>query len=388
MEDLLSVSFGELFLKGKNRNKFFKAAIDNIKRNIEDIGYEDMYLESSKLYIKANKNDFENLIKEIKKVFGIIYISEIKRCEKNKESIESALKEILDNMDIKNKTFKVITNRVDKSFEIKSPEFSQMIGGFILKNYAKDNNLKVDVHNPDFKVFIDIKKYAYVYANRHEGIGGLPIGSSGNGLLLLSGGIDSPVAGFMMAKRGMKIDCLHFHSYPFTSKRALQKALDLGKILSQYTGKMRIYSVNMAEIYKSINKNCRRNQTTILSRRFMMRIGKKISAKNNYNALITGESLGQVASQTVESMAVIEDATNLPIFKPLVALDKTEIIDRALFIGSYEKSIEPFDDCCSIFAPSNPITKPKLKYIKESESKLDIEELENNAIENMEIFDI
>lgn len=388
MEDLLSVSFGELFLKGKNRNKFFKAAIDNIKRNIEDIGYEDMYLESSKLYIKANKNDFENLIKEIKKVFGIIYISEIKRCEKNKESIENALKEILDNMDIKNKTFKVITNRVDKSFEVKSPEFSQMMGGFILKNYAKDNNLKVDVHNPNFKVFIDIKKYAYVYANRHEGIGGLPIGSSGNGLLLLSGGIDSPVAGFMMAKRGMKIDCLHFHSYPFTSKRALQKALDLGKILSQYTGKMRIYSVNMAEIYKAINKNCRRNQTTILSRRFMMRIGEKISAKNNYNALITGESLGQVASQTVESMTVIEDATNLPIFKPLLALDKTEIIDRALFIGSYEKSIEPFDDCCSIFAPSNPITKPKLKYIKESESKLDIEELENHAIENMEIFDI
>lgn len=388
MEDLLSVSFGELFLKGKNRNKFFKAAIDNIKRNIDNIGYEDMYLESSKLYIKADKNNFDNLIKEIKKVFGIIYISEIKRCDKNKESIENALKEILDNMDIKNKTFKVITNRVDKSFEIKSPEFSQMMGGFILKNYAKDNNLKVDVHNPDFKVFIDIKKYAYVYANRYEGIGGLPIGSSGNGLLLLSGGIDSPVAGFMMAKRGMKIDCLHFHSYPFTSKRALQKALDLGKILSQYTGKMRIYSVNMAEIYKSINKNCRRNQTTILSRRFMMRIGEKISVKNNYNALITGESLGQVASQTVESMAVIEDATNLPIFKPLVALDKTEIIDRALFIGSYEKSIEPFDDCCSIFAPSNPITKPKLKYIKESESKLDIEELENNAIENMEIFDI
>lgn len=388
MEDLLSVSFGELFLKGKNRNKFFKAAIDNIKRNIKDIGYEDMYLESSKLYIKADKNDFDDLIREIKKVFGIIYISEIKRCDKNKESIENGLKEILDNMDIKNKTFKVITNRVDKSFEIKSPEFSQMMGGFILKNYAKKNNLKVDVHNPDFKVFIDIKKFAYVYANRHEGMGGLPLGSSGNGLLLLSGGIDSPVAGFMMAKRGMRINCLHFHSYPFTSKRALQKAVDLGKILSQYTGNMRIYSVNMAEIYKSINKNCHRNQTTILSRRFMMRIAEKISEKNSYDALITGESLGQVASQTVESMTVIEDATKLPIFKPLIALDKTEIIDRALFIGSYEKSIEPYDDCCSIFAPSNPITKPKLKYIKESESNLDIENLENKAIENMEIFDI
>ena len=388
MQDLLSVSFGELFLKGKNRNKFFKAAIDNIKRNIEKIGYEDMYLESSKLYIKADKNDFKDLIKEIKKVFGIIYISEIKRCDKDIKSIENALKEILDNMDIKNKSFKVITNRVDKSFNIKSPDLSQMMGAYILKNYAQKNNLKVDVHNPDFKVFIDIKKYAYVYANRHEGIGGLPLGSSGNGLLLLSGGIDSPVAGFMMAKRGMRINCLHFHSYPFTSKRALQKAIDLGKILSQYTGKMRIYSVNMAEIYKSINKNCHRNQTTILSRRFMMRIAEKISEKNNYHALITGESLGQVASQTVESMTVIEDATKLPIFKPLIALDKTEIIDRALFIGSYEKSIEPFDDCCSIFAPSNPITKPKLKYIKESESKLDIEELENKAIENMEIFDI
>ena len=388
MQDLLSVSFGELFLKGKNRNKFFKTAIDNIKRNIEKIGYDNMYLESSKLYIEADKKNFESLIKEIKKVFGIIYISEIKRCDKNLDSIENAIKEILDDMDLKNKTFKVITNRVDKSFDIKSPELSQMMGGYILKNYAQKNNLKVDVHNPDFKIFIDIKKYAYVYANRHEGIGGLPLGSSGNGLLLLSGGIDSPVAGFMMAKRGMKIDCLHFHSYPFTSKRALQKAIDLGKILSQYTGKMRIYSINMAEIYKSINKNCRRNQTTILSRRFMMRIAEKISEKNNYHALITGESLGQVASQTVESMTVIEDATKLPIFKPLIALDKTEIIDRALYIGSYEKSIEPFDDCCSIFAPSNPITKPKLKYIKESESKLEIEELENNAIENMEIFDI
>ncbi|WP_040397203.1 tRNA uracil 4-sulfurtransferase ThiI [Anaerococcus senegalensis] len=388
MQDLLSVSFGELFLKGKNRNKFFKTAIDNIKRNIEKIGYDNMYLESSKLYIEADKKNFESLTKEIKKVFGIIYISEIKRCDKNLDSIENAIKEILDDMDLKNKTFKVITNRVDKSFDIKSPELSQMMGGYVLKNYAQKNNLKVDVHNPDFKIFIDIKKYAYVYANRHEGVGGLPLGSSGNGLLLLSGGIDSPVAGFVMAKRGMRIDCLHFHSYPFTSKRALQKAIDLGKILSQYTGKMRIYSINMAEIYKSINKNCRRNQTTILSRRFMMRIAEKISEKNNYHALITGESLGQVASQTVESMTVIEDATKLPIFKPLIALDKTEIIDRALFIGSYEKSIEPFDDCCSIFAPSNPITKPKLKYIKESESKLEIEELENNAIENMEIFDI
>ncbi|MDY3005464.1 tRNA 4-thiouridine(8) synthase ThiI [Anaerococcus sp. AGMB00486] len=388
MNDLLSVSFGELFLKGKNRNKFFKSAINNIKRNIKDIGYDDMYLESSKLYISADKEKFDSLIIEIKKVFGIIYISKIKKCDKDINKIEEATSEILDNMDLKDKTFKVETNRVDKSFDIQSPELSRIIGAYILKKYASKNNLSVNVHNPDFKVFIDIKKYAYIYADRIEGNGGLPVGSSGNGLLLLSGGIDSPVAGYMMAKRGMKINCIHFHSYPFTSKRALNKALDLAKILSQYTGEMKVFSINMAEIYKAINKNCNRNQTTILSRRFMMRISEKICQKNNYDAIITGESLGQVASQTLESMSVIGDATNYQIFKPLVALDKIEIINRAIHMGSYEKSIEPYDDCCSIFAPSNPITKPKLNYIKDSEKKLSIEKLESEAIENMEIFDI
>lgn len=388
MEDLLSVSFGELFLKGKNRNKFFKSVIDNIKRNIKDIGYNNMYLESSKLYISADTDKFDSLISEIKKVFGIIYISKIKRSEKEIKSIEESVSEILDKKDLKNKTFKVETNRVDKSFELKSPELSKEIGAYILKKYGNTNNLSVDVHNPDFKVFIDIKKYAYIYTDRIKGNGGLPVGSSGKGLLLLSGGIDSPVAGFMMAKRGMNINCVHFHSYPFTSKRALAKAIDLAKILSKYTGEMKVYSINLSEIYKEINKNCKRNQTTILSRRFMMRISEKICELNNYDALITGESLGQVASQTIESMNVIENATNYLIFKPLVGLDKTEIIDRAIEMGSYEKSIEPYDDCCSIFAPSNPVTKPKLKYIENSEENLDVEELVNKAISNMEIFEI
>ena len=388
MKDLLSVSFGELFLKGKNRHKFFNSAISNIKRNIKDIEYDDMYLESSKLYIVADKNNFDRLINQIKKVFGIIYISKVKRVEKNLDDIYMAINEILSNLNIKNKTFKVETNRVDKSFELKSPEVSRKAGAYVLKKFANENNLSVDVHNPDFKVFIDIKKYAYVYVQRIKGNGGLPVGSSEDGLLLLSGGIDSPVAGYMMAKRGMTVNCLHFHSYPFTSKRALNKAIDLAKILSEYTGPMKIYSVNMAEIYKSINKNCQRNQTTILSRRFMMRIAEKISSKDNYDALITGESLGQVASQTIESMKVIGESTRLPIFKPLIALDKSEIIDRAKKMGSYEKSIEPFDDCCSIFAPSNPIIKPRLKNIKNSEKNLDIESLVNSAIENMEIFEV
>lgn len=388
MKDLLSVSFGELFLKGKNRHKFFNSAISNIKRNIKDIEYDDMYLESSKLYIVADKNNFDRLINQIKKVFGIIYISKVKRVEKNLDNIYMAINEILSNLNIKNKTFKVETNRVDKSFELKSPEVSRKAGAYVLKKFANENNLSVDVHNPDFKVFIDIKKYAYVYVQRIKGNGGLPVGSSEDGLLLLSGGIDSPVAGYMMAKRGMRVNCLHFHSYPFTSKRALNKAVDLGKILSQYTGPMKIYSVNMAEIYKAINKKCQRNQTTILSRRFMMRIAEKISSKDKYDALITGESLGQVASQTIQSMSVIGEATKMLIFKPLVALDKSEIIARAKKMGSYEKSIEPFDDCCSIFAPSNPIIKPKLEYIKKNEENLDIQSLVNSAIENMEIIKV
>ena len=237
-------------------------------------------------------------------------------------------------------------------------------------------------------MFIDVKDNVYVYSKRFKGLGGLPIGSSGRGLLLLSGGIDSPVAGFMVAKRGMKIDCLHFHSYPFTSKRALQKAIDLAEIMSAYTGKMRVYSVNLANIYKAINQNCERRETTILSRRFMMRIANKISEANGYQALITGESLGQVASQTIESVAVINDSSDLPILRPLIAMDKKDIIDISLKIGSYDKSIEPYDDCCSIFAPDSPVTKPKLNFIKMSEENLDIDALEDEAIKNMENIEI
>ncbi len=363
MEWMLAVSFGEIFLKGKNRHIFYRTAIDNIKRNIRDIPYEDMYSESSKLYIKADKKYFEKIKDNILKVFGISYVSYVIKTSKNVDDIYEACK-----IDL-NEYF----------------ELSSKIGGFILRDFP---NLKVDVHAPDFKVFIDIKDNVYVYSKRFEGLGGLPIGSSGRGLLLLSGGIDSPVAGFMVAKRGMKLDCIHFHSYPFTSKRALQKALDLAEIMSSYTGKMRIYSINLANIYKSINQNCERRETTILSRRFMMRIANKISEENDYQALITGESLGQVASQTIESVSVINESSERPILRPLIAMDKKDIIKISKDIGSYEKSIEPYDDCCSIFAPDSPVTKPKLKYIKMSEEKLDIEALENEAINNMEIIEI
>lgn len=386
MQWLLAVSFGEIFLKGRNRNAFYKTATNNIKRNIRDIGYEDMYSESSKLYIKANRKDFDKLTEEIKKVFGIIYISEVVKCEKNLEDISDNSKEMIKFYGKeKDYTFKVESKRTDKSFPLTSPELNAKIGGDILKEY---NDLKVDIHNPDFTVFIDVKSSAYIYIKRTRGLGGLPLGSSGEGLLLLSGGIDSPVAGFMMAKRGMNINAIHFHSYPFTSKRAHQKAMDLAKILSKYTGKMTVYSINLAEIYKAISKNCPRRETTILSRRFMMRIASKISEKYEYQALITGESLGQVASQTIESMSVINESSEYPILRPLIAMDKKDIIEISEKIGSYEKAIEPYDDCCSIFAPDSPVTKPKLKYIEKSEENLDIESLEDEAINNMEIIEI
>lgn len=386
MEWMISVSFGEIFLKGKNRHVFYKTAIDNIKRNIRDIPYYGMYSESSKLYIKADKENFDALKDNILKVFGISYVSYVIKSEKNLDSIYEAAKLDLEEYFSDRKySFKVESKRTDKSFKYKSPELSAKIGGFILRDFPK---LKVDVHNPDFKVFIDVKENVYIYSKRFKGLGGLPIGSSGRGLLLLSGGIDSPVAGFMVAKRGMKIDAIHFHSYPFTSKRAQQKAMELAEIVSAYTGKMRIYSINLANIYKAINQNCDRRDTTILSRRFMMRIANKISETNDYQALITGESLGQVASQTIESVSVINESSERPILRPLIAMDKKDIIDISLKIGSYEKSIEPYDDCCSIFAPDNPVTKPKLKFIKASEENLDIQALESEAISGMEIIEI
>ena len=386
MKWMIAISFGEIFLKGKNRNIFYKQATENIKRNIRDINHGQIYSESSKLYIEADRDNFEKLKDNILKVFGISYVAYVLKTEKNLDNIYAAAKKLVESAYAdKDYTFKVESKRTDKTFELKSPELSAKIGGFLLRDFK---NLKVDVHNPDFKVYIDVKENVYVYIDRFEGLGGLPIGSSGKGLLLLSGGIDSPVAGFMVAKRGMKIDCLHFHSYPFTSKRALQKAIDLGGILSAYTGKMTIYSINLADIYKAINQNCDRRETTILSRRFMMRIANKIAEKNEYQALITGESLGQVASQTIESISVINDSSEIPILRPLVAMDKKDIIDISYKIGSYEKSIEPYDDCCSIFAPDSPLTKPKLKYIKMSEENLDIEKLENEAIDKMEIIEI
>lgn len=387
MEYLISVSFGELTLKGDNRFDFENRIIRKIKKAIKDFKIDEFYKEQGKVYIKADRLLYPKMIEKIKKVFGIFYICEVLRCKKEIEEIKEMTKKLIFDLDFKDeKTFKVFVNRVDKKFTPKSPEMSKILGGVILKNFSKV--LKVDVHNPKIKVFIDVKEYVYGYVKRYKGFGGLPIGSSGRGLLLLSGGIDSPVAGFVMGKRGMQIGAIHFHSYPFTTERGEEKVKTLAKILSNYVGNFTLTSINLLAIQKEIASKCPEKEITILGRIFMMKISEKLAKKQNYNALITGESLGQVASQTVEGLNVVDNLTDISIFRPLIAMDKTEIIEIANTIETYETSILPFEDCCTVFLPKHPVTKPKIEDIKKSLSILNVEKLINDAIENKKVYDI
>ncbi|NMA86529.1 MAG: tRNA 4-thiouridine(8) synthase ThiI [Tissierellia bacterium] len=387
MEKLISVSIGEIALKGLNRKYFEDQLISKMKKAIGDIEYNKIYKEQGKIYIEAPGENLDLIIDRVKKVFGLVYISPCYRVGKDMEEIERAsieiVKEKLGSSSVK--TFKVESSRSDKSFPMKSPEISSHMGGVILENFE---DLTVDVHNPDFYLYIDIKKNAYVYIDRIEGHRGMPVGTNGHGLLLLSGGIDSPVAGFMMAKRGMQISGVHFHSYPFTSERAEEKVKNLAKKLSLYTGNIRLYSVNILNIQKELNKDCPEKEMTILSRRFMMRIAEKIAISNSLNALITGESLGQVASQTIEGISVVNSSVNMPILRPLIGLDKVDIIDISKDIDTYELSILPYDDCCTLFSPKHPVTKPRLEDIENSEKNIDVASLVKNAIENMEVYNI
>ena len=387
MDRVLSISFGEIALKGKNRKYFVDKLISRIKDAIKDFSYERIYREQGKVYVETSEKDFRPIIDRLRKVFGIVYISPCIRVEKDMEAIEKAVIKIMEEKLSKSpvKTFKVKTSRVDKSFPIKSPEVSRRIGGVVLKNV---DGIKVDLHNPDIYLFIDIKEEAYIYIDRIKGYGGLPVGTNGKGLLLLSGGIDSPVAGFLMAKRGLEISGIHYHSYPFTSERAEEKVKTLARILSSYTGRMKLYSVNILEIQKEINAKCPEDEMTILSRRFMMRIAEKVAQRDNIDVLITGESLGQVASQTVQGLTVTNAAVDMPILRPLVGFDKVDIIDIAKEIETYETSILPYDDCCTLFLPKHPVTKPRLSDIERSEESLQIDKLVNEAIENMKVYHI
>ncbi|WP_308534290.1 tRNA uracil 4-sulfurtransferase ThiI [uncultured Peptoniphilus sp.] len=386
MEKCISMSLGELILKGKNRNQFLRKLISQVEKHIKDLPHGKVYHNMGKVYVEVYENE-DLIINRLKHVFGIVYISPSYRIETDEEKIKEALREILDKELSENsyKTFKVLTKRVYKSYPLNSMEISRNLGGFVLKNYP----LKVDVHKPDLNIYLDFKKdYSYIYTQKIRAYGGLPQGTNGRGLLLLSGGIDSPVAGFLMAKRGIALDLLHFHSYPFTSERAEEKVKKLGEIVASYSGKMTMFSVNLLNIQKEISKNCPEDEMTLISRRFMMRIAHSLSEKNSYDAIITGENLGQVASQTIDGLKVTDAITNKLVFRPLIGMDKMDIIRIAEEIGTYETSILPYEDCCTVFLPKHPSLRPRLQDMEKSEENLNIETLVEDAINNMKIIKI
>lgn len=387
MDKVISISFGELALKGQNRNFFENKLLKNIKNTVKELGNSKIYKEQSKIYIEYEEDYESQLIKRLKRIFGIVNICPCVRVEKNLDAIKEQSLKILEEARKKRdiKTFKVNVNRADKRFQPNSMQVAREVGGYILKN---SNEFTVDVHNPDIYINIDIRTYCYIYTDKIKAYGGLPVGTNGKGLLLLSGGIDSPVAGFMIAKRGVAISAVHFHSYPFTSERAEEKVKTLAEILTKYCGRIKLYSINLLNIQKQINENCPEDEMTIISRRFMMRIAEKIALDNEIDALITGESLGQVASQTIKGINVTNSSVNLPVLRPLIGMDKVEITEIAKEIGTFETSIQPFEDCCTVFLPKHPVTRPKLENIQESESALDIDALITDAIERMKIYEI
>ncbi len=387
MEKVLSMSLGEIVLKGKNRGQFMSKLLGQIKKAISDLDHGNVYHSMGKIYIDGYRDEKE-LIKRCKHIFGIVYICPCIKVKSDLKEIEEAVVSFVGEKLKENpnfKTFKVHCKRAYKSYPMNSMEFNNKLGGAILKNFP----LKVDVHNPDFYLYLDFKKEnSYIYTEKIKAYGGLPRGTNGRGLLLLSGGIDSPVAGFLMAKRGIALDVLHFHSYPFTSQRGEEKVIKLAEKISSFSGKMTMYSVNLLNIQKEINKNCPEDQMTLLSRRFMMRIADKLSLDNSYDAIITGENLGQVASQTIDGLKVTDIITRKLVFRPLIGMDKINIIDIAREIGTYETSILPFEDCCTVFLPKHPSLRPEVEEMENSEEALDIDSLVEKAINDMKIIKI
>lgn len=388
-QNILIVRCGEVALKGMNKPYFERMLVDRIRRNLKAFKGVDIKRQEGLIFVRAEKDlDIDAIIKETAKVFGVASISKAVEAEPNLDAIGEAAVEYMMNL-IETRgveTFKVEAKRADKNFPIKSPEIGRIIGAKVLVGCKV---LKVNVHEPDVLLHVDVRHdKAYIYEGKVNGFGGLPLGTNGKGMVLLSGGIDSPVAAWMMAKRGMMIEAVHFHSYPYTSPRAQEKVEDLAKILATYVGKFKMHTINLLPIQEQIVMNCPEEETTILVRRFMMRIAEKIAEKNDCMMLITGENLGQVASQTAESLVVTDASVSKPVMRPLIAMDKTEIMDKAKEIGTYEKSIEPYEDCCTVFLPKHPTTKPKLEKILESENKLDCEALIEAAVASAEVINI
>lgn len=383
MKNAIIIRYCEIHLKGKNRGFFEKLLKENIKRSLRGINFKFTEMHSRYLIEDFDEFDYEIITEKLKKIAGIHTYSKALVVENSFEQIEQAAKTLCAE---KNGTFKVATNRADKTFSPNSMETSMLIGGRLLEAYPKQ--LKVDVKNPDFTVFIDIREdgKSFVYTDVVHCLSGMPVGSAGKGLLLISGGIDSPVAGYMTAKRGMKLNCLHFHSFPYTGEAAKEKVIELTKKVGEYNGGINLFVVSFTHIQEAIHKHCPEEFMITIMRRFMMRIAQRLAEQQGDQAIITGESLGQVASQTIESITSSNSVVTMPVLRPLIAFDKIDIIEIARKIDTYETSILPYEDCCTVFLPKFPAIKPNLERVKKAESKLDIEGLIDEAFKNVEKY--
>ena len=385
MKEIILIKYGEIILKGLNRHIFEDKLVGNIKKAVGDSAH--VYKSLATIYAEPREGaDIDELIAKIRNVFGIVSIARAAVCEKELSDICAAAAEYLKDELSHVKTFKVETKRADKKYPLKSPQISAEVGGALLDAFK---NLSVDVKNPDLIVNVEVRESAaYVYGGRIRGRGGMPTGTAGKAMLLLSGGIDSPVAGYMIAKRGATLEGIHFFSHPFTSELAKQKVLDLARELKGFTGSLRVHIVPFTQPQLQMREKCPAEHLTLIMRRMMMMIASEIAKKQGALCLVTGESLGQVASQTMEALAVTDDAASLPCFRPVIGMDKEDIVSIARDIGTFETSILPYEDCCTIFVPKHPTTRPKLEKILASEALLDVETLVRDAVEGTEVVDV
>ena len=384
MNDIILLKLGEIVLKGLNRRSFEQRLINNVRYRLAPIGKFKVYCLQSTVYVEAAEEnaDIDSAFEALRKVFGIINLVRAAACEKDADKIAALAKVYLKDDMERAKSFKVESKRSDKAFPMSSIQLSQYVGGELAEAFP---DTPVDVHDPDLTVHIEIRDLAaYVHAAPVPGAGGMPIGSNGTAVTLLSGGIDSPVSTYMICKRGVRLIPIHFFSFPYTSQQAKDKVVELAEILTQYCGKMTIEVVPFTHIQEEIRDKCAEEYFTLIMRRFMMRIAEKIARDNKAKAIVTGENLGQVASQTMDAMASTQAVINMPVFQPLIGMDKAEIIRWARKIGTFDTSILPYEDCCTVFTPKHPCTKPKLADVAAVESVLDVDALVKEAIAGIE----
>ena len=384
MNEIFLLKLGEIVLKGSNKRQFENKLRSNVRRRMKHYGNFDVYIMQSTVYVQPmdDECDVEGAWEACRSIFGVVSLCRCRPCEKNLDAIFNAIEEYLgDDLDCA-KSFKVESKRSDKAFPMTSIQLSQAIGGRLAEAHP---TVAVDVHHPDYTVFVEVRDLAaYVHGPAEPGAGGLPTGVGGRAMCLLSGGIDSPVAAWMMAKRGMEIECVHFFSYPYTSQLAKDKVIELARLVTRYSGRMTLNVVSFTKIQEAIRDNCPEEFFTLIMRRFMMEISMRIGKDHGCGALITGENLGQVASQTLEAMAVTGAVVDIPIFMPLVGMDKEDIVTIARRIGTMETSVLPYEDCCTVFTPKHPKTKPTLGQVLHAERKLDREALILEALESVE----